>query len=98
MKMIKSFSGHNKIKDFVCRKFQKFSRVFFRLLCESPKTHEPSSAPICWVSAQTAFEKKRGFCSEQNQAVLVELFDRAMKWSVSKRLSAINLRSEAEPC
>jgi len=51
--------------------------------------HKPSSAPICWVSAQTAFEKKKGFCSEQNQAVLVKLFERAMKWSVSKRLSVI---------
>src|SRR3989344_2902310 len=37
-------------------------------------------------SAQTAFEKKKGFCSEQHQTVLVNLFERAMKWSVSKRL------------
>src|SRR3989338_4415272 len=40
-------------------------------------------------SAQTAFEKKKRFCSEQNQTVLVKLFERVMKWSVSKRLCNI---------
>jgi len=46
------------------------------------------SAPLR-VAKENVDEKKQGFCSEQNQAVLVKLFERAMKWRVSKRLSVI---------
>ena len=45
-------------------------------------------ANLKYVSAARIreLEKKKGFCSEQNQTVLVKIFERIMKWSVSKRL------------